>query len=134
MMGLRFPRGNGSIRTSGRELLSGHLLPDNLAGLLQLQIESMLSRHPLQVGAVAETLGMNTRSLQRSLAKQGLTYSRLLSEARMDKASIWLENTAKPIAEIASDLGYQDASNFTRAFRRQVGISPQLFRKNARYA
>lgn len=133
ILGLRFP-GDGSIRAKEKELFEGHPLPENLHGLVQLQIESMLSRRPLQIDTVAETLGMNTRSLQRSLAKQGLTYSCLLSEARMEKASIWLENTAKPIAEIASDLGYQDASNFTRAFQRQVGISPQLFRKNARYA
>ena len=51
-----------------------------------------------------------------------MTYSRLLSETRMRKAAIWLENTDKPIAEIASELGYQDASNFTRAFRRQAGM------------
>lgn len=134
MMGLRFPSGSSGIQTREQELLEGHPLPENLDGLVQLQIESMLSRRPVQIDVVAETLAMSTRNLQRSLAKQGLTYSRLLSEVRMEKATIWLENTAKPIAEIASDLGYQDASNFTRAFQRQVGISPQLFRKHARYA
>jgi len=42
-----------------------------------------------------------------------------------------LENTDKSIAEIASDLGYTDESNFTRAFRRKIGESPQAFRDNA---
>jgi AraC-like DNA-binding protein len=48
----------------------------------------------------------------------------------MRLAARWLAHSDKPIAEIAFDLGYQDASNFTRAFRRQIGASPQAFRDN----
>lgn len=131
MMGLRFPSGSSGIQTREQELLEGHLLPENLDGLVQLQIESMLSRRPLQIDVVAETLAMSTRSLQRSLAKQGLSYSQVLVETRMRQAVTWLETTDKPIAKIASDLGYWDASNFTRAFRRQAGVAPQVFRDNA---
>ena len=132
MMGLRFPDGSDGIRPREQELLPEPRLPENLTGLVQLQIESMLSRRPLQIDIVAETLAINTRSLQRSLAKQGVTYSQLLAETRMRQAATWLENSGKPIAEIASDLGYQDASNFTRAFRRQAGVAPLAFRDNAR--
>jgi AraC-like DNA-binding protein len=56
----------------------------------------------------------------------------VLAEFRLHRAAEWLENTDKPIGEIAFDLGYTDASNFTRAFRRQTGVSPQVFRDNAR--
>lgn len=132
MMGLRFPSGSVSIRAKEKGLLEGHPLPENLHGLVQLQIESMLSGRPLQIDTVAETLAMNTRSLQRCLANQGLKYSHILAETRTRQAVIWLENSDKPIVEIASDLGYQDASNFTRAFRRQAGVAPQIFRYNAR--
>ena len=131
ILGLRFP-GGGSIRAEEKGLLKGHPLPENLHGLVQLQIESMFSRRPVQIDSVAETLAMNTRNLQRCLAKQGLKYSHILAEARSRQAVSWLENSDKPIAEIASDLGYQDASNFTRAFRRQAGVSPQIFRDSAR--
>jgi AraC-like DNA-binding protein len=86
----------------------------------------------LLIDTVAETLTMSRRSLQRSLAKQGLTYSQLLAETRMRQAADRLENTDEPIAEISFDLAYTDASNFTRAFRRQTGVSPQTFRYNAR--
>jgi AraC-like DNA-binding protein len=132
MMGLPFPGGSDGIRPREQELLSEHRLPENLTGLVQLQIESMLSNQPLQIDIVAETLAMNTRNLQRSLAKQGMTYSQLFAETRMRQAAMWLENSDKPIAEIASDLGYWDASNFTRAFRRQAGVAPLAFRDNAR--
>jgi AraC-like DNA-binding protein len=68
--------------------------------------------------------------LQRLLAEQGLSYSQILAEARRRLAVDWLENTDKPIGEIAFDLGYTDSSNFSRAFHREVGLTPRAFRSN----
>jgi AraC-like DNA-binding protein len=34
------------------------------------------------------------------------------------------------VSEIAFDLGYTDASNFSRAFRAKTGVSPTTFRDN----
>jgi AraC-like DNA-binding protein len=107
-------------------------LPEELGGLVQLQIQNLLPDRIHQIDLVAETLAMSRRSLQRNLAAQGLTYSQLLNEARMSQARRWLETSDMPIAEMACALGYTDASNFTRAFRRQTGVSPQAFRDNLR--
>jgi AraC-like DNA-binding protein len=52
----------------------------------------------------------------------------MLAEARQRLAIDWLENTDKTVGEIAFDLGYTDSSNFSRAFRREVGLTPQAFR------
>jgi len=52
----------------------------------------------------------------------------LLAESRLHQAAKWLQSSDKPIAEIAYALGYTDASNFTRAFRKLTGVSPQAFR------
>jgi len=131
IMGLRFPCGGG-IPETDLESPAGRPLPEDLGGLVQLQIESLLPCRPLQIDFVAETLAMSPRSLQRALARHGLTYSQLLAETRMRKAAHWLENTDKPIAKIAFDLCYTDPSNFTRAFRLQTGVPPQTFRDTAR--
>lgn len=106
-------------------------LPTALPDLVGLQIESLLQDRVFQIAPIAETLAMSSRSLQRRLAETGLTYSQVLSETRLRKAADWLESTDIPIGEIAFYLGYTDASNFTRAFRRQMGISPQAFRNTA---
>ena len=107
---------------------AGRTLPTGLRDTVQLQIENLLLLRAHHVDTVAETLSMSRRTLQRLLADQGLSYSRLLAEARLHRAVDWLENTDKPVGEIAFDLGYSDASNFTRAFRRQIGLSPKAFR------
>ena len=106
-------------------------LPTDLAGLVELQIESLLPDRAVAVDLVAETLGTSRRSLQRGLAVQGVSYTDLLAAVRVRRAETWLECTDKPVTEIALDLGYTDASNFTRAFRRQTGVSPQAFRDTA---
>lgn len=105
-------------------------LPTDLAELVALQIEAFLSAGTVPIDLVAESLGTRRRSLQRGLAEQGVSYTDLLTAERMRRAVGWLECTDKPVVEIAFDLGYTDASNFTRAFRRQTGVSPNRFRQN----
>jgi AraC-like DNA-binding protein len=106
-------------------------LPNDLAGLVSLQIESLLSGHAVTLELLAESLGMSGRSLQRGLANQGASFTALLGAVRLRRAAEWLQRTDKPVVEIALDLGYTDASNFTRAFRRAIGVSPSVFRKAA---
>lgn len=105
-------------------------MPHDLCGLVQAQTENFLPQRTYQADAIAETLAMSKRSLQRLLAEQGLSYSQMLAEVRQRLAVDWLENTDKPVGDIAYDLGYTDCSNFSRAFRRQVGITPQAWRGN----
>jgi len=131
LMGQRFPvNGGRDLSAASPESLALQPLPTDLVGVVQLQIESLLPGHAIEIDVIAESLNTSRRSLQRSLAKQALTYSQVLIATRMRLAAKWLANSDKPIAEIAFDLGYQDASNFTRAFRRQIGVSPQSFREN----
>jgi AraC-like DNA-binding protein len=106
-------------------------LPNDLAGLASLQIDSLLSGRAVTLELLAESLGMSGRSLQRCLANQGASFTALLGDLRLRRAAEWLQRTDKPVVEIALDLGYTDASNFTRAFRRAIGVSPSVFRKAA---
>ena len=127
----RFPKVGGRENPageSGSEIVCP--LPNDFCGLVQVQIENFLPQGNHQVDVIAETLAMSKRSLQRLLADEGLSYSQMLAEVRQRLAVDWLETTEKSIGDIANDLGYTDSSNFSRAFRRHVGISPQAFRCN----
>ena len=74
-------------------------------------------------GWVASCLGLSISSLQRRLRAHGVTFRQLLDEVRYGRAR---ELLARGVAlnEIALQLGYQEQSNFQRAFRRWAGITP----------
>jgi AraC-like DNA-binding protein len=128
VLGARFPY-FGRSEQYLPECIETHRLADDLSGLVQLQIEALLCDENLHIDTVAESLMMSRRSLQRSLAEQGTSYSELLADARIHNALDRLQFSEETISDIAFDLGYKDASNFTRAFRLRNGVSPQEFRR-----
>ncbi|MEE4639019.1 MAG: helix-turn-helix domain-containing protein [Wenzhouxiangella sp.] len=84
---------------------------------------------PDQLG-MARALGLSSRSLHRRLADRGRGYRQLVGEVRAAVAAHRLRNTRDPIADIATDLGYQDVANFGRACRRWFGRSPGRLRND----
>jgi AraC-like DNA-binding protein len=60
-----------------------------------------------------------------------LGFARLVDEARFQAASRLLHDPAVRIIDVSVELGYTDAANFTRAFRRWAGVSPLAFRRAA---
>jgi len=81
--------------------------------------------------ATARRLGLSPRSLYRSLAAAGCSYRGLLDEARCERASRLLRETTTPVQVIAERLGYADASNFSRCFKRWRGLTPSAYRAAA---
>lgn len=78
---------------------------------------------------MAARLRMAPRTLARRLAAQGTSYSDLLDEVRRQRAEVLLRAESLSIDEVAERLGYSDAANFTRAFRRWTGLTPPAFRR-----
>lgn len=78
---------------------------------------------------IADELGMSSRTLIRKLDKQGETYKSLLQKTRLQRAQHLLKNTHLNAAEIADKLGYQEAANFSRAFKQWTGVSPGAWRR-----
>jgi AraC-like DNA-binding protein len=71
---------------------------------------------------------MGVRTLQRRLKKNGLTYKRVVDQARYQASADLLCDQHVKLIDIAYELGYSDQANFNRAFRRFVGISPGEYR------
>jgi len=91
-------------------------------------IKSHLKEGYLSINLASEIAKMPIRSLQRKLAKDGLTYSQLVTCIRYEKAVYLLQNSSLKMIEIAYELGYEDPAHFTRAFKRWTGTNPHHFR------
>lgn len=71
----------------------------------------------------AKRLGTSTRSLQRRLQTEGTTFAEIVDALRRELAITWLD-AGLPVAAVAAELGYADATAFHHAFRRWTGTSP----------
>ena len=107
---------------------SQSFMPENLANSVNQIIAMLLLDGCPDVHLTAEAAGMSTRTLQRHLGRTGTSYSHLLERTRMQLAAQMLADTIAPVNEIAASLGYREPANFTRAFRRKTGVSPQQYR------
>lgn len=83
-----------------------------------------------ELGALASQLNVSPRTLMRKLKLEGTSYQKLLDGIRQEQALSALRHSTHSIENIAHRLGYQDASNFSRTFRRWSGQTPREVRKN----
>ena len=60
----------------------------------------------------------------------GYTVQELVFKAIIRKSISLLKNTQKDIQEISNAFGFPNASYFGTFFKKQVGVSPQQYRKN----
>ena len=82
-----------------------------------------------RIAEVAGAMGLSARSIQRHLAQQGTSFSKLVERTRRQHALDLLVQDDLNISEIAQALGYTDPSNFCRAFHKWTGQSPKRCRR-----
>jgi len=104
---------------------------DTGQGLLSDRVQQLLlqssSNFPTAAG-VAEQLHMSERTLQRRLAAEGARYQPLLDEVRYRLAREYLLGTELPVVAVAELLGFSDAANFRRSFKRWSQLTPAQLR------
>lgn len=83
----------------------------------------------IDMAVVANELNVSYPYFSKLFREQtGQTFSDYIQEIRMHEACRMLLQGER-INDISAKLGYQNANNFTRAFRKSFGVSPQRFRK-----
>ena len=98
-----------------------------LNGYIQL-VEETYRQH-VKVEDLAHRLGISVSHLNgtcRELAGQPAL--QIMHERQLLEAKRLLTYTSMTIYEMSDVLGFSDPTNFTRLFRRRVGISPKAFR------
>jgi len=106
-------------------------LPKRTGVALELQraLATRVAGGETGIASVARGLAMSSRTLQRRLAAEGVSYQELLDEARKEAAGRHISEPSLAICEVAYLLGYSEAAPFHRAFRRWYGTTPDLFRR-----
>lgn len=79
---------------------------------------------------IAKAVYMTPRTLQRRLAAEGTSYSKLLDAVRRELAEQYIADPSQSLSEISYLLGFSELSAFSRAFRRWTGTSPTAYREH----
>ena len=59
----------------------------------------------------------------------GLPPHQFIIRERIERAKSLLKASRTPVSEVAALVGYQTPSRFSQLFKRQVGVTPGLFRR-----
>ena len=81
-------------------------------------------RHDRHRRTSPAVIGLGSRTLQRRLHGRGWTIPSLSRRRGFRLARKLLDDRAIAVTDIAQELGYSDAANFTRAFRKWTGLAP----------
>ncbi|MDJ0879433.1 MAG: AraC family transcriptional regulator [Halieaceae bacterium] len=90
-----------------------------------LQLLRKLEGHYPQMPQVADMLSMSPRTYRRRLAAEDTSFQQLLDQVRTEHATHYLRTTRLPLASIAFMVGFNDVSNFRRAFIKWTGRTPR---------
>ncbi len=86
--------------------------------------------YDLTLDDIAEQVSVSTSYLSKLFKdKYNVTIIEYLTYIRIEQAAELLKQTAKPICEIANQIGYHDANYFSKVFKKITGQTPTEFRK-----
>lgn len=101
-----------------------------------IEAQQWLREHlgePLTMGDLAAQVDLSPRTLNRRFRQAtGMSPQSYLQGLRINHARELLKHSNLAVAEIAWQLGLQDASYFSQLFRRHCGMSPLRYREAVR--
>jgi AraC family transcriptional regulator of adaptative response / methylphosphotriester-DNA alkyltransferase methyltransferase len=126
-------------RNGAPAIVDGHrqrlTTPGRRATLLAeatVAIETRYADPELGLHNVAREIATSSRQLQRVFSELAASAFRdELAAVRMQHGAALLLTTELPVAEVARRVGYRQAAQFAKAFRRHHGVSPTGLRRAA---
>lgn len=101
-------------------------IDERIMRAVRLMEEDLAVSHSIDV--LAETACLSVSQFKMLFKKSyGEPSNAYLTRRRMERAKSLLMNTDYPVSVVAVDVGYDDASAFTRRFKTHFGQSPRAF-------
>lgn len=107
---------------------SGATMPDKVRKL----VFALLPTGECVAERVAQQLGVDRKTLYRHLAHHGQTYSSIVEAVRIDLMTRYVENSERPLSNVAVLLGFSSLSAFSRWFSGRFGCSVSTWRREKR--
>lgn len=86
--------------------------------------------HPIKITHIAQQLHINPQYLSRLFkSNTGISIQQYIINIRMREAKSYLIE-GYTVENTAHLTGYDDTSNFSKIFKREVGVSPQQYKKH----
>ncbi|CRM45762.1 MULTISPECIES: transcriptional regulator FeaR [Pseudomonas] len=98
---------------------------------VQSLIQQRLESPRLSPALLAEELGISSRQLYRLFEASGDSVCRYILRERLSKAAQDLRDPVcahRSITDIGSYWGFADSAHFSKAFKRQTGLTPSSYR------
>jgi AraC-like DNA-binding protein len=125
------PSSNPALRTlyenECARLLADLEEKDSVAERTLRLLRKLEGQYP-QMPQTANMLNLSPRTYRRRLDSENQSYQELLDRVRAEHATRYLQNTRLPLSTIAYMVGFNDASNFRRAYCKWTGRSPRAVR------
>ena len=84
------------------------------------------------IDVIAGIVATSTRTLARRLGRENSTFQDIKTRVRSDRAKHLLAHSDLSIAEVAEEIGFAEAGDFTRAFVSWAGCTPSTYRNDQR--
>lgn len=128
---------NPAISQAALAKCEQELLAMNAQGItLSDQVRNLIyceaNNHWRSIEEVAASLFMSVSSLKRKLAQLDSSFQHIKSSERFNRAMLLLENPQLTQENIADALGYNNASNFSKAFKSWTGYTTKQYLSNHR--
>jgi AraC-like DNA-binding protein len=98
---------------------------DSCASQVSHIISKRLGQENLEVQSIAAEMGLSSRTLQRRLSEEGTSLRDLVRRHRSQIVGRLLKDPKAKMTVIAHDVGYSDATTFSRAFKSWSGDTPR---------
>lgn len=135
MLYAAFERGDRVFIEKGLDLLMSRIKPEHSAvvpAAVNRFLESVFApdSYPASIARYAEESGISGNYLSR-LVKQytGRSVGAWIDIVRIQRAKKLLSSTPLSMIDIASAVGIEDQSYFSRLFKKETGLTPSAFRK-----
>ena len=122
------PRLAAICKQQCQELMAKLKGSDELIGSIRDALIASLGQFP-RLPEIARQMAMSPRTLRRRLLEKNTTYQHILDEIRSELAKEYIVTTSLSVDQIASRIGFSEATTLRRAFKKWTGLNIKEFRR-----